>query len=115
VRNASPVWSVWCGVPLAMTNASSWHFSDARCRILLSIVWPADEPEYEYGLSLPDQMRMILCLQIHLRILIVTMNEIAFSTLTHPVLVVEHDCVYCGQVDAEPAGASAQEEQTWRI
>jgi hypothetical protein len=36
---------------------------------------PADEPEYEHGLSLPDPMRTILCLQIHLRILI----TVAFS------------------------------------
>jgi hypothetical protein len=26
-------------LPLAMTSASSWRFSDARCMILLSIVY----------------------------------------------------------------------------
>jgi hypothetical protein len=43
---------------------------------------------------------------------------VRYRTTTHPVLVVEHDRVRRGQVDAEPACAGAQEEQTrcvWRV
>ena len=88
---------------------------------------PADEPEYEHGLSLPDPMRTILCLQIHLRVLklikainllasvLQTTREILRHSTTHPVLVVEYDCVCCSQIDAEPACSRAQEEQTWCV
>ncbi len=58
--------------PLAMTNASSWRFSDARCQDLAVTVdhVPADEPEDEHELGLPDSTRAVLSLQIHLRVLI---------------------------------------------
>ena len=44
-----------------------------------------------------------------------TTREILRHSTTHPILVVEYDCVCCGEVDAEPARPRAQEEQTWRV
>jgi hypothetical protein len=80
----------------------------------------ADESEDEHGPSLPDPMRAILRLQIHLWILMNLSSAAprAIRRATHPILVVEHDRVRCGEIDAEPACARAQEEQArgvWRV
>src|SRR5260221_9177928 len=34
---------------------------------------------------------------------------------THPILVVKHDRVCCGEVDAEPTHMRAQKEELWGI
>ena len=58
------------------------------------------EAEDEDGLLLPDTVRAVLRLQVHLRV---------------PVLVEENDSVRSNEIDAETSGAGAEEEEVGRI
>jgi hypothetical protein len=86
----------------------------------------ADQPEDEHGLRLPDTMCPILSLQVHLRILHRPHRH--FSTrhflirsvgkkkkTTHPILVIKHDGVRRGEVDAQPTRTRTQKEESWGV
>ena len=80
----------------------------------------ADQSEDEHRFGLPDAMRAILRLQVHLWILHCHKFHFKHTTIrgpyplmeaTHPILVIEHDGVRRGEVDAKPSSTRAQEKE----
>ena len=77
----------------------------------------ADNAEDEHGACLPDAVRAVLRLQVHLRVLRARGVRQCFvvavgASGAHPVLVVEDDRVGGDQVEALSAGPCAQEKET---
>lgn len=75
----------------------------------------ADDAEDEHGPRLPDAVRAVLRLQVHLRVLRDDVGQCLMPVMdvarAYPVLVVEDDRVGCDQVEALAAGSGAEKEE----
>lgn len=75
----------------------------------------ADDAEHEHGACLPDAVRAVLRLQVHLRVLrdggCQCVVMLVGKGRPYPILVVEDDRVGCDKVKALSAGSGAEEEE----
>lgn len=103
-----------------MTSASSWRFSDARCMILLSIVCRLTSRKMSTGLVCPMRCARSCACRSICGFCIATNSILSHTTIrgpyplmeaTHPILVIEHDGVRRGEVDAKPSRTRAQEKE----